>query len=603
MTVRRRLIAGITLLCAGSAHAQITYRTAAQVGVTAPDTTFSFFSLGTPVINRFGAVAFRASVLNTGTSGPPVLQGVWGEFARPISQTITFYDLRNAALQGSVAPSPVANTVFTSFADAELSLAGLGLHLDQDGRVSFLATIDDPMSPNDLIGQWRSVLSQSAPVLVADIVVSGDAAPGVSDEFVGINFGATNRFGYKVFGGTYNSGILSGLWGENPVGVFFVSSGDSDPALRPNLRPVINDLGVYVYPCLSQDPTNPSNDLRSLCVGAPGLGTFVVASQRNEVLPGLVIDDFQFPGFNNAGTIAVRVTLREQGTTAVADPGIFLFDAFTGASSKIVRVGESHPSLGVNEVFLTVDDPVINQFGVVAFTATVGEDQPLSPKRTSLWRFDPNSGSLDLLAEEGVTISQSGEILGSIGIFAGSSASDVSINRDGHIAFLAGAEVPAGVQPVGLWLYDPSLNNVGGVRKIALENNNASTIIPLQSGPLSAPQVVLGSGGQDGRQTGLGDGGELAFNINYGPATSRVLVATVGAIASTCTADLNNDFFVDLGDFGVFGQAFDSVLGDSNYDPAADLDLDGDVDLGDFGIFGAQFGNGPAECDPNDRGL
>ncbi|GAB4546841.1 MAG: hypothetical protein Tsb0013_06040 [Phycisphaerales bacterium] len=57
-----------------------------------------------------------------------------------------------------------------------------------------------------------------------------------------------------------------------------------------------------------------------------------------------------------------------------------------------------------------------------------------------------------------------------------------------------------------------------------------------------------------------------------------------------CPADFNNDGLVDLGDFGALGAAFDSSLGDANYNPDADFDNDGDVDLGDFGVFGTEFG-------------
>ncbi len=67
---------------------------------------------------------------------------------------------------------------------------------------------------------------------------------------------------------------------------------------------------------------------------------------------------------------------------------------------------------------------------------------------------------------------------------------------------------------------------------------------------------------------------------------------------SLCSADFDGDFDVDLGDFGVFGAAFNSAVGDMNYNAAADFDMDGDVDLGDFGIFGSQFGSGPATCSP-----
>jgi hypothetical protein len=60
--------------------------------------------------------------------------------------------------------------------------------------------------------------------------------------------------------------------------------------------------------------------------------------------------------------------------------------------------------------------------------------------------------------------------------------------------------------------------------------------------------------------------------------------------ANACAADFDNDGDVDLGDFGAFGGAFGSVLGDINYNPSADFDNDNDVDLGDFGAFGGEFG-------------
>ena len=58
----------------------------------------------------------------------------------------------------------------------------------------------------------------------------------------------------------------------------------------------------------------------------------------------------------------------------------------------------------------------------------------------------------------------------------------------------------------------------------------------------------------------------------------------------TCFGDLNNDGTTDLGDFGVFGAAFGSVLGELNFNADCDFDGDGDVDLGDFGAFGNAFG-------------
>ena len=72
------------------------------------------------------------------------------------------------------------------------------------------------------------------------------------------------------------------------------------------------------------------------------------------------------------------------------------------------------------------------------------------------------------------------------------------------------------------------------------------------------------------------------------PTARRFTTDTVPV--NSCIADFDNDGDVDLGDFGVFGGAFNSMTGDANYDAAADFDNDGDVDLGDFGIFGGEFG-------------
>ena len=67
------------------------------------------------------------------------------------------------------------------------------------------------------------------------------------------------------------------------------------------------------------------------------------------------------------------------------------------------------------------------------------------------------------------------------------------------------------------------------------------------------------------------------------------LTIGVGGAVNDCVADIDGDGDVDLGDFGLFGSAFNARLGDPNYNPDADLDGDGDVDLGDFGIFGTEF--------------
>ncbi|GAB4547687.1 MAG: hypothetical protein Tsb0013_07620 [Phycisphaerales bacterium] len=106
---------------------------------------------------------------------------------------------------------------------------------------------------------------------------------------------------------------------------------------------------------------------------------------------------------------------------------------------------------------------------------------------------------------------------------------------------------------------------------------------------------------------GIADTGSYAWtvpNVSTQTGTIRIVATDAGGRTGTddtdlpitiagvpCSgADFDADGDVDLGDFGVFGAAFGSMTGDTNYSPAADFDNDGDVDLGDFGIFGGQFG-------------
>ena len=62
-------------------------------------------------------------------------------------------------------------------------------------------------------------------------------------------------------------------------------------------------------------------------------------------------------------------------------------------------------------------------------------------------------------------------------------------------------------------------------------------------------------------------------------------------IDTTCAADFNGDGVVDGADFGTFGAAFGSSIGQPAYNEDADFNADGTIDGADFGEFGAQFGS------------
>jgi len=92
-----------------------------------------------------------------------------------------------------------------------------------------------------------------------------------------------------------------------------------------------------------------------------------------------------------------------------------------------------------------------------------------------------------------------------------------------------------------------------------------------------------------------------------GTYSPSLTVTDSNAMVDTCTkpdyivlnggapgmkGDFDADGDIDLIDFAAFGDAYDSVSGDANYDVIGDFDDDGDIDLVDFAAFGDVYGYG-----------
>ncbi len=84
---------------------------------------------------------------------------------------------------------------------------------------------------------------------------------------------------------------------------------------------------------------------------------------------------------------------------------------------------------------------------------------------------------------------------------------------------------------------------------------------------------------------------EISYN-NLGAAESYESLLFVGAFAPPvlCVGDLDGDGDTDVFDFGIFGPAFGTSLGDPGFVPEADFDGNNTIDVFDFGIFGPDFG-------------
>ncbi len=168
------------------------------------------------------------------------------------------------------------------------------------------------------------------------------------------------------------------------------------------------------------------------------------------------------------------------------------------------------------------------------------------------------------------------------------------LNDDDTIEFRYGSTGGFGASPsVGLENVDGTngTNVLGTLGTIAADDRIVLTFEdPADACPTMACDVTTGACCTDGVCSIETEADCLMGGGLYGSDGTTCMDFT----CNDCSADFDNDGDVDLGDFGVFGAAFNSMTGDANYNAAADFDNDGDVDLGDFGVFGAQFNR--ADC-------
>ncbi|MFZ5829474.1 MAG: DUF7453 family protein [Planctomycetota bacterium] len=95
-----------------------------------------------------------------------------------------------------------------------------------------------------------------------------------------------------------------------------------------------------------------------------------------------------------------------------------------------------------------------------------------------------------------------------------------SIGALGHVAF---AVIQNGRKPVatGLWVRTPR----GKLISVA-QHGNRIEVHPGEFRKVVGLQVVLGSGNEDGRSSGLNDRGELAFAAQFDDGSSGVFVSS-----------------------------------------------------------------------------
>jgi hypothetical protein len=167
-----------------------------------------------------------------------------------------------------------------------------------------------------------------------------------------------------------------------------------------------------------------------------------------------------------------------------------------------------------------------------------------------------------------------------------------SVTRD--LTFAVEDAISAPLGPGGdFTIGDQTWTIVSGVSDLSAGNppqSDLTTVAPVDNDPADPGTLAV-----------VGDTETLTIPVRFtlnivGNLTNinldfeGTVVATRPIAVNDCPADFNNDGQVDGDDFGIFGSAFGSSVGDASFDPAADFTGDGVIDGADFGVFGAQFG-------------
>jgi hypothetical protein len=112
---------------------------------------------------------------------------------------------------------------------------------------------------------------------------------------------------------------------------------------------------------------------------------------------------------------------------------------------------------------------------------------------------------------------------------------------------------------------------------------------------------------QDGDQVEINEHTHFWFNVDEPAAPTRInarfrLIDLAGHYSDSgdfivrlgthcwCDGDLNYNGVVNVADFTLFAAAFNSLIGDPNYNSDADMNANGVVNVADFTLFAGQFG-------------
>jgi len=535
-------------------QASVSYRSVALTGEVAPGTEPGLMLGGfvDPVINAKGQVSFVA-----GFEGQEIGSingtGIWSEHTG---------SLRLVAKEGNQAPGMEPGVLFGPIFARPLNI--------ESGRVFFSSTLNGP-GVDDIIG--TSVWSKGSGALTL-VYKSGDPAPGTNPGVVFFNPGSSslgfsvNGSGQAAFfervvgpgvdnvGGPDDEGVGAneyGLWVSAGGSLALVArNGDPAPGAGAavvfshsflGVTPVLNDAGQVAFRgrLIGPGVIGPFvSGTNNIGIWSGAAGSLALVARAGDPAPdtdeGVVFRTFHSaPSLNGSGQTAFVGSLAGPGVDGANNMG--LWSEGSGSLRLVVREGDAAPGTGPGVVFgqrgatlVFSRTSKINGSGQTAFKGFVTGPGVNHLNNTGVW--SEGTGSLNLVAREGDPAPGLGP-----GVMFGDFDNDQNIifSGTGQTAFLGSLFGPGtdDTDGLGIWLSDPN----GGLNLVArkgdlfdvnddpsIDDFRTIDVLTLMTGN---NRGAGGSGGQDGRATGLSDAGQLAFRLIFTDGSSGIFVATV----------------------------------------------------------------------------
>ena len=335
-------------------------RTVAIAGDTAPGTQRGtvFRDFGNAALNDEGHVAFRGRMAGPGTSE----NRSWGAWSEGGGTLHLLAQVSRLAPGGGIFSdnivTPQLDNLGRSFFWADV--AGGTLYSEQNGTVTRVA------------GPGMQAAG-AAPGVTYRPIWAGDPTFSIND--LGQYVFATTLSGPGVVDGNRH-----GLWlGTGTSHQLLVRAGDPAPGTEAGTffitsrsdffahTPTLNPSGVVAFAGMVNGQNVPSTGRQGVWVGSPGNLSLAIRSgtQTPGGAAGSHINDFSIPAINDAGDVAIIAGI--SGSGANNDRGIYALR--DGALTKVVREGDPAPGGGV---YTTVASLLLNGNGDIAFYGTFG---------------------------------------------------------------------------------------------------------------------------------------------------------------------------------------------------------------------------------------